>query len=185
MSGAYLLQVAKPPAPTVVAGHGLAASREQLPSAPGGAIAHREPTRISPADERVPEPRAPAVTAFARGRVLVACRERAIEPLAVMTAPAAVRPLSPFPPGRGLGADELWRARAYLPLVAGPTSPVLVAWRELVAFQERTVKPLGTPGITFVGKRGPATFPEQAVEPSIAFIDGRVPMPAVREQVAA
>lgn len=224
MSGA-LLQTAKPPVPAILAAHVLSAFREQWPSAPGGAAAHPEPTRISPAGERVPDPPALTVAAFARGRVLVACRERAVERLTATLVVA--RPLSPFPPGGGLGADKLRWARAYLPPVARPLAPAvvaiaaagllsafstaeskradesrraraylrlmleppstvvaaLVARHELVISRDQTVKPLPVPGLALVAERGLVTF--QPVEPSIAFIDGRVPMPAVRERVAA
>lgn len=225
MSGAYLLQAAKPPVPAILAAHVLSAFREQWPPAPGGATAHHEPTRISPAGKRVPEPPALTVAAFARGRVLVACRDRAVERLTA--ALAAACPLSPFPPGGGLGADELRWARAYLPPVARPLAPAvvalaaagllsafstaeskradesrraraylrlmleppstavaaLVARHELVISRNQTVKPLAVPGSAFVVERGLVAF--QAVESGNAFSEGRVPMPAVRERVAA
>ncbi|MDS0137943.1 MULTISPECIES: hypothetical protein [unclassified Amycolatopsis] len=225
MSGAYLLQAAKPPVPAILAAHVLSAFREQWPSAPGGATAHHEQTRISPAGKQVPEPRALTVAAFARGRVLVACRERAVERLTATLVVA--RPLSPFRPGGGLGADKLRWARAYLPPVARPLAPAvvaiaaagllsafstaeskradesrraraylrlipeppssamaaLVARRELMTSRDQTVEPLRVPGSAFVVERGLAAF--QAVESGNAFSEGRVPMPAVRERVAA
>ncbi|MGV9368217.1 hypothetical protein [Amycolatopsis sp. NPDC003731] len=109
---------------------------------------------------------------------------RPLAPAVVALAAAGL--LSAFSTAESKRADESRRARAYLRLMLEPPSTAvaaLVARHELVISRNQTVKPLAVPGSAFVVERGLVAF--QAVESGNAFSEGRVPMPAVRERVAA
>ncbi|MBE8524644.1 hypothetical protein ILP97_45415 [Amycolatopsis sp. H6(2020)] len=139
---AFPLRLAEPPAPAVVAfaaEHGLSAFPEQPSSAPGGPIARQEPTRTLAVGKLVTELPVPAAIA-----------------------PAAAGVLSAFQAGGGTNAEELRRAQAFLLQVAKPPAlavVVSVAWRLLVAFQERAVEPLGSAGSAFADGYGPVQVP--------------------------